>query len=232
MVASRPETNLYAIRPLLSVKYLLSRENGEKFEEDGSTKMEDYKYLKTEQGHKVYENENFIGYGFSYDSYMSYELCEKYSGNDRAKMMLKAILLTDEQIEKYGRLLKNLDDEEFISTSDTQMAMDCRERNETAATSFKTGKNSFTATVRRDAPNLVFFSIPYDKGWTAYVNGAEVHIEKVNVGFMAVAVDSGVSEIEFRYETPGLKLGIIITAASAIILIVYSLVFITKAKWL
>ena len=232
VVASRPETNLYAIRPLLSVKYLLSRENGEKFEEDGSAKMEGYKYLKTEQGHKVYENQNFIGYGFSYDSYMSYKLCEGYSGNDRAKMMLKAILLTDEQIEKYGNILSNIEAKEFISTSDTQMAKDCEERNKTSAISFKTDKNKFTATVRRETPNLVFFSIPYDEGWTAYVNGKEVPVEKVNVGFMAVAVDSGVSEIEFRYETPGLKLGIIITSVSAIILVVYSVVFITKSKWL
>ncbi|MBQ9977655.1 MAG: YfhO family protein [Clostridia bacterium] len=232
VVASRPETNLYAIRPLLSVKYLLNRENGEKFEEDGSTKMTGYKHLKTENGYKVYENENFIGYGFSYDSYMSYDLCEKYSGNDRAKMMLKAVLLTDEQIEKYGNFLKNIETEEYISTSDTQMAIDCEERNKTSATSFKTGKNSFTATVKRDTPNLVFFSIPYDKGWTAYVNGVKTPVEKVNVGFMAVAVDSGVSEIEFRFETPGLKLGIIITSVSALILIVYSVVFASKSKWL
>ncbi len=232
VVASRPETNLYAIRPLLSVKYLLNRENGEKFEEDGSAKMEGYKYLKTEQGHKVYENQNFIGYGFSYDSYMSYELCEKYSGNDRAKMMLKAILLTEEQIEKYGNILSNIETKEFISTSYTQMVTDCKERNKTSAGSFKTDKNKFTATVRREAPNLVFFSIPYDEGWTAYVNGVETPIEKVNVGFMAVAVDSGVSEIEFRYETPGLKLGIIITSLSAVILLVYSVVFNRKSKWL
>ncbi len=232
VVASRPETELYAIRPLLSVKYLLSRENGEKFEEDGSAKMKGYKYLETQQGHMVYENENFIGYGFSYDSYMSYELCEKYSGNDRAKMMLKAILLSDEQIEKYSNILKNIDDEEIISTSDTQMAVDCKERNKTSAVYFKTDKNKFTARVERESPNLVFFSIPYDEGWTAYVNGVKTPIEKVNVGFMAVAVDSGVSEIEFYYETPGLKLGIIVTSLSAIILIVYSVVFITKAKWL
>ncbi len=231
VVASRPETELYAIRPLLSVKYLLSRENGDKFEnEDGSTKMDGYKYIETMEGHRIYENENYIGYGFSYDHYMTYDLCESYSGNDRAKMMLKAILLTDEQIEKYGYMLENIGDEEYIFTSDTQMAIDCNLRNETAAISFKTDKNKFTATVQRDKPNLVFFSIPYDEGWTAYVNGVETQIEKVNVGFMAVAVDSGVSEIEFCYETPGLKLGILVSSAAAIVLIAYVALFITKNK--
>ena len=231
VVASRPETDLYAIRPLLSVKYLLSRENGDKFEnEDGSTLMNGYKYLETKEGHRIYENENFIGYGFSYDNYMSYELCESYSGNDRAKMMLKAILLDQEQIEKYGHLLNNLENNEFIFTSESQMAIDCKERNETAAISFKTEKNKFTATVERDAPNLVFFSIPYDKGWTAYVNGEKATIEKVNVGFMAVEVDKGVSEIEFYYETPGLKIGILVSVLAAVIFTVYIVVFSSKNK--
>ena len=36
--------------------------------------------------------------------------------------------------------------------------------------------------------NLMFFSVPYSDGFTAYVNGEEADVEKVNYGFMAVKI--------------------------------------------
>lgn len=228
-VASRPEENVYAIRPLLSVKYLLQRAEGKAFEkEDGTTAMPGYRHHFDTDGYKVYENENYIGYGFSYDAYMTEKECEAYSKNDRAKMMLKAILLTDEQIEKYGYMFESLDTyysgDRYLTLSDETMKVDCAARNTTAADSFATGKNSFSATVERDKETLVFFSIPYDEGWTATVNGVKTDIEKVNVGFMAVPVGQGISEIEFHYTTPGLETGTLISGGSAILFVLYLIV--------
>ena len=103
-VGSRPDTNYPELRSLLSVKYLLNDKTLEKFtDEDGDTRMPGYRYVKTDGGYHVFENENFIGYGFSYDNYMTYDYCEQYGGQTRSKLMLKAILLTDSQVKKYGR---------------------------------------------------------------------------------------------------------------------------------
>ena len=98
---------------------------------------------------------------------------------------------------------------------------DVADRKSTEATSFKTGKNSFTATVTREKDALVFFSVPYDKGWSATVNGESVRVEKVNVGFMAVPVSAGESEIVFTYETPGLKTGGIVSLAALGVFMIY-----------
>lgn len=46
-------------------------------------------------------------------------------------------------------------------------------------------------------------------------------IEKVNVGFMAVLVPAGTSEIRFTYQTPGLALGAAVTLAGVLILLLY-----------
>ena len=230
-VASRPTVSSYAIRPLLSVKYLLARSNADSFEDKDSTLMTGYNFVEELQGFKIYENENYIGYGFSYDEYMTYQFCEEYNAADRAKVMLKAIMLSPAQIEKYGHMLENIETSDgYIDLSDYQMKNDAERLNLTSATSFKLGKNSFKATVERDKPNLVFFSIPYDEGWTAYVNGKKTDVENVNIGFMAVAVGEGVSEIEFRYETPGLKAGIIISVTAVIVLIFYVIIYSLYAR--
>ncbi len=213
-VASRPGEDLAAIRPLLSVKYMLdSTLFKEKFAEDGKTVLPAYKYVKTTGGYDLYENLNYIPYGFSYEYYMTRDFCDSYTEENRANMMLKAILLDDEQIKRYSGILKNIEDsnDASFSISDSEMAKDCRKLKATSAYEFKIDNKGFTAKVERDKASLVFFSVPYDKGWSATVNGEPAQIEKVNVGFMAVEVDKGDSVIRFDYETPSLALGCNIT---------------------
>lgn len=236
-VGSRPDTDAYAIRPLLSVKYLLNRTDGESFVDTDTkeTEMPGYTYLKTDGGYYIYENDNYIPYGFSYKYSMSYDFCDKYSGNDRAAMMLKAILLSDEQLEKYGYMFESLDTvnyysdspevETTLSLAEVDTAYDCKRLAETSAEYFAYDNKGFTATVKRDSETLVFFSVPYDSGWTATVNGEKAEIEKVNSGFMAVAVGAGESVIRFDYMTPGLMTGITVTVFSAAVLLIYILAF-------
>lgn len=231
-VASRPETDYYSIRGLLSVKYLLNRKDGKSFidTDTNETLMPGYTYLKTEGGYYIYENENFIPYGFSYDYYMDYDFCKDISNKSRANMMLKAILLTDEQIEKYGHLMKNINDIEddtsiSLMLDEEGYAQDCQKLAETSADSFKIDNKGFTAKVTRESENLVFFSVPYEEGWSATVNGKSVEVEQVNVGFMAVKVPKGESVIRFNYMTPNLKDGLLITALSCFVFVGYIMIF-------
>ncbi len=237
VVASRPETEDYALRPLLSVKYLLNSRHVESFEyeELGETKMEGYTYLTTENDYYVYKNENYVPYGFSYEYYMTKEFCDSMPQESRSNMMLKAILLSDKQIKKYGHLLKNIEIDEDISFSEEQstslncdyssMQYDCEKLAATSAYEFCYDNRGFEARVVREKENLVFFSVPFDEGWSATVNGKKAEIEKVNAGFMAVKVPAGMSEIRFNYLTPGLTDGIAITTIAAAILLCYIIFF-------
>lgn len=223
-VGSRPGTDYPELRSLLSVKYLLSDQTLEKFtDENGETKMPGYGYVKTDGGYHVFENRNFIGYGFSYDNYMTYDYCENYSGRIRSKLMLKAMLLTDEQVKKYGYLMTDID-MTGVTPYDSDFEEDAAKLAGTSADSFYTDNYGFSATVTRERANLVFFSVPYDKGWSATVNGEPAEIEKVNVGFMAVKVPAGRSVIRFNYRTPGLDTGIYVSLVSLIVFLVYFII--------
>ena len=225
-VASRPEAVVYSLRSLLSVKYLINQQGETPFEdESGTTEMPGFEFYNSQNGFDIYKNNNFIGYGFSYDYYMDYEYCENLSGSSRADHMLTAILLDAKQIEKYGHMFKSIYDynKEGGASASTYYAVSsaAEKLNKTSAISFKQGKNSFSATVLRNKETLVFFSIPYDKGWSATVNGKAVDIEKVNVGFMAVPVGEGESQIVFTYKTPGLTLGIAVSLSAISLFIIY-----------
>lgn len=54
-------------------------------------------------------------------------------------------------------------------------------------TSFTATRTGFTAQADLEAENLVLFSVPYDDGFTATVNGVPAEVEKVDNGLMAVA---------------------------------------------
>lgn len=220
-VASRPTTESTSIRPLLSVKYLLARENGDSFENsDDTTLMTGYKFLRTENGFDIYENLNYIPYGFTYDYYISENDCDNLSESNRASMMLKAIRLNTEQVQKYSNLLNNISDTGY-NLSNNEIAEDSADRRAESAYYFERTKSGFKAKINLIDDNLVFFSVPYESGWKAYVNGKETDIEKVNVGFMAVLGNSGENEIEFVYTTPGLYLGIAVSLFAFLLFATY-----------
>lgn len=77
---------------------------------------------------------------------------------------------------------------------------------------------------------LLYTSIPYDKGWQVYVNGEKADVLKVGQSLIAVDLEKGIHEIEFEYEAPGLKTGLIISSATALILLIILLFNRLRAK--
>ncbi|MBO4693814.1 MAG: YfhO family protein [Clostridia bacterium] len=224
-VASRPGTEYPALRSLLSVKYLLADATLRKFSDSqGNTKMPGYKYLKSDGGYHIFENQNFVGYGFSYDYYMTREYAEDFTGELRSRLMLKAILLDKKQIKKYGDILENIESTGYRVFDDDDLSADAQALGASCADRFTPDRHGFSCTVARNKKSLVFFSVPYDKGWSATVDGKPVEIEKVNIGFMAVPVDAGTSVIRFAYKTPGLDAGICVSLISIIIFLIYFIV--------
>ncbi len=255
-VGSRPETYQEALRSFLSVRYLLNRVDGESFlTETGYPRMTGFEYLGTQSGYYIYQNENFVPMGFCYDNFMTEEYCTTFYEDARVRMMLKAVLLTKEQIARYSAILDNIEDVSYnnndyqhsielengsLQDDDTQetapsaqpplyqltderLSIDCEILRNNSVSTFKTDNKGFTATISREKESLLFFSIPYDEGWSATVNGEKVEIEKVNKGFMAVVVPKGDSTIRFDYNTPYLIEGIGITVIGVSFFLIYFL---------
>ena len=137
------------------------------------------------------------------------------------------MVLTDEQAEKYKDCLKHDDELNEYKYTNAEYYKDCEERNKLVCSSVKFENSRFTAKITTgDSPELVFFSIPYEGGWSAEVNGKPAKIEKVNVGFMAVEVPANTeSKIVFTYKTPGLMLGAVVSGVTVVIFIAYMFIW-------
>jgi uncharacterized membrane protein YfhO len=75
------------------------------------------------------------------------------------------------------------------------------------------GANYVGGTIELDSPKILCLSIPYDKGWSAKVDGEPAEVLQANTMFSAIALDAGSHHVEFVYETYGLKLGQLCTVA-------------------
>jgi len=221
-VASRAETNRFALRGLLSVKYYFNKVGEEKITMPG------FEYLKTENEFEIYENKYFVPMGFTYDFYIDDEQFNSKFGTTMDKLLMKALLLDDEQILRHSDILDKLStDIENDNFSNEDYQNDCLKRQANSAYYFETDTNGFSAKINLKKESLVFFSVPYDKGFSALVNGEKALIEKVDNGFMAVRCPKGEGvEIIFNYETGGLKMGIMISLFGLILLIAF--VFVGK----
>ena len=107
---------------------------------------------------------------------------------------------------------------------------DCRERRATAASVFQMNNSGFHAQITLEKENLVFFSVPYDDGFTAYVNGQETDILQVDEGLMAVLCPAGESSINFVYQPDGIRLSRLLTLSGIAVWLAYTACFVWRKR--
>ena len=230
-VGSRPESEYYALRSLLSVRWLFdyaqeagdvplyNKEADEYFSVDGVTKMPGWHYYNTQNGYLIYENENYIPMGFFYDSYITRSEYDALDKNERQFALLNTLVVEDADANSVP--LDHLDVDAVYFNS-TDFAEICAKRAATAAEEFTVDNRGFTAKVTSSQTNWVFFSVPYESGWSATVDGKPAEIRQVNVGFMAVECPAGKTvNVRFNDETPGLRYGAMISVVALVLLLVY-----------
>jgi uncharacterized membrane protein YfhO len=79
-------------------------------------------------------------------------------------------------------------------------------------------QNRIAGTITLERKGLMFFAIPYDKGWSARVDGNKAELSLVNAGFLGLIMDKGTHTVELKFEPPYLIAG---AATSLISLLVY-----------
>ncbi len=181
------------------------------------------KTLVDENGNRT-DAPYYTPFGFTYDYFV---IDENYGyttnikeNNRRIEIMTKACFVDRETAEKLDGILRPL-----------KGSFNWKEEHKkTGAENFILTTSGFTATSTGEKERLVFFSIPHDNGWTAFINGKETEILTINGGLMGIIVPEGECEIEFRFFTPGLKTGITVSLITLTFLAGYSIYELIKKQ--
>lgn len=224
-VTSNLKPSRIGVRALLSGKYFLKNTMAS-IETIGHledmSELKGYKLSNEENGFEFYENQNYVRPGFTFKEFITETEYEEsdLSQNGKDRLLMRVLIVPDETASEFEKYLTHADPSSLSSPSFTQFTKDCNSRRLESCSQFETTTHGFTAKADLSKENYIFFSVPYEKGFCAYVNGKETTINKVDYGFMAILATAGESTIEFKY-TPSLyKEGRLFSLAGVIMLIV------------
>ena len=227
-VRSEPEITNYALRGLLSVEYLITTpEKRESFEDEAD---EGWTYLADVDGYALYHNDNYVPMGFTYDYYVTEATYQTSIKTLRSNLLMRALVLTDEDVAQYGKYLTELSEDMLNDLHYDSYTQDCADRRANSCSVFQMNNAGFHAEITLDKTNLVFFSVPYDDGFTAYVNGEKTDILRVDEGLMAVLCPAGASSIDFVYQAAGLSASRVVTAVAIPVWVVYVAYFVRRKR--
>ena len=154
-----------------------------------------YELLESSGPYNIYLNKEYLPFGFNVKKYISDEEYQFIDYDVRKRLLQDTVVLNEDQIERYKYLFDN-------------------KKIKYEVLDFTYGVNSFTSHIETNKPALAIYAIPYDRGWKAYINGKEANVEDVDYGLIGVLVESGNNEVIFSYQTPGLRVGLIISGLS------------------
>ena len=85
-----------------------------------------------------------------------------------------------------------------------------------------TSKNKVFATYDIKQDTSIFFTIPYDKGWSAYQDGKKIEIKQAQTGFIKVDIPKGKGTITLSFIPNGFVVGAICSFTSLLLFGIYN----------
>jgi uncharacterized membrane protein YfhO len=102
--------------------------------------------------------------------------------------------------------------------------MELREkRQEQSLGNIEYSSQSLSGTINANQKGILFFSIPYSKGWKVKIDGNKVQPLEVNTAFIGVPLSKGEHEIELNFVSPLVMPGLIISSMTFLLIMGYML---------
>lgn len=182
----------------LGVKYHLTK--------DSSKLPSDVVRIGRQGSVDIYERPSALPFGFTYDAYVPAPLLAQMSAPERERALLQAAIVEEPED---GRL-KAL---ERLAPPDADAgAREARRAEVLELSSMR--EDVLRGRIRLASDRLLFLAIPYERGWSARVNGEPVELLRVNVGFMGIHLAAGESLVELRYVPPLMRTGAVVSLLS------------------
>ncbi|NTW33177.1 MAG: YfhO family protein [Bacteroidetes bacterium] len=176
---------------------------------------------------KILKNKFNLPLGFTYEKYISSKDFKKLSQNQKGFTLYKAFVIND-SIYKVSSDFKKFQIQDTTKNYTWQeYESDITMLSKESLKITEHGQNKIKGNIKVEKQKMLFFSIPFDKGWSAVVDGKESKLITVDIGFMGLILSKGAHNIELNYLPPYYYEGFFISIVS---LIIYFLLFFIKKK--
>lgn len=189
--------NLMYLNSLLSVKYVLSKNQIEE--------NEFFQYLNRIDDIYIYENKKFLSLGILYTTSINEDDLLLNNSNIEEKMYSSIILPSTKTLNIEFPSIKYKEDE-LINLQKMEII------------SFN--QDDIKGEIKAQKDGILLFQIPYDKGWSLSIDGVEKEINQVDFSLMGVEITKGQHFIELKYFPYLMKEGLFLTFFGLVCLII------------
>ena len=151
---------------------------------------------------RVLKNKHFLPLGFCYDQYIPMTSFLKLS-QLKKQIILQKAFVAEEPLDPSLKKVQpvNLADTAKNYTYDDYFKdVDARHKDTLNTTRFS--QKRITGTIDLKTSKMLFFSIPFDRGWNAVIDNKTVKPALCNIGFMGFMLDPGHHTVELYYRPP------------------------------
>ncbi|WP_458458175.1 YfhO family protein [Pseudobutyrivibrio sp.] len=210
-VVGMPKNDVPGVAELLAGRYYLA------FNEANGSVVAEY---TTDLGPVYLMEREACPIGFAVDSYITKDDLMSMDVNSRGIALLDSAVLDEDSLtdEIKADLPRNAADDIDLDKSVSAYVM---EHTYGSVLGFNKDGHGMSCVTGYDKGTYVYFSVPYDTGWTAYVDDSETDIIESG-GMMMIKVPAGGHNIRFDYYTPGLKVGLAVTGICILIFLVFT----------
>lgn len=159
--------------------------------------------------------------GFAYDSYVLQEELIQVEIRNRGVAALDSLVVSAEKEYQISSIIKKNNPAEY--QPDEEYITGIVEKNlQNSVRNFQRDNSGFECETDYNTVRAVYFTVPYDAGWKAFIDDSQTEIIEAN-GMMAIIVPEGEHQILFCYKTPGFREGTWISIICFAIFIAFNL---------
>lgn len=148
----------------------------------------------------IYRNANVLPFGFTYGRLLDEAAFTNLPPVQKMAVLYKACVVRPEDLARCQ--MEQLHPSELTAYDFDSYVRDVAERSKEALTITSHSQNRIEGTVSLSSKKLLFFTLPFDKGWRVSVDGKRVTPLMVNIGFTGFPVEKGEHAIELQYVPP------------------------------
>lgn len=166
---------------------------------------------------KIMQNRYAAPFGFVYDTVLDEATFKTFSNFAKDQFVLRGCVVAngDADLLSHGKKF-NLADTAVPFSLD-QYGVYVNKLKERAFTMTQFKESEIKGNVTLNEPGVLFFSIPFDEGWSATVNGKEAKLYKVNIGFLGLKLPAGKSDVEIKFEPRMMKKGGMVSLCALVV---------------
>lgn len=193
--------NRLALQGITSVKYGLTKRS----EQDafGPT----YEHLADFNDVHVYRNRYALPLGFCYDTYVARSALAGLSPDLKDELVVRAVIVDEQDARLFGGFPTIQRGGLVRPYTIADYDADIRARRADTLSVREHTQNRIGGTITLAHERLLFLAIPFDRGWSARVDGKDAKLLEVNVGFMGLILEPGTHSVVLEFEPPYLLAG-------------------------